>query len=47
MNPVATGVTPDKDEESQMGMRVGHEAMDWKQTTEERKTSQEEDAMDS
>ena len=46
MNPVAMGVTPDKDEESQMGTRAGHKATDRKQTTEERKSSQEEDAMD-
>ena len=46
MNPVAKGVTPDEDEDSQMGTRVGHEVMDWKQTKEERKSSQEEDAMD-
>ena len=46
MNPVAKGVTPDKDEDSQIGTRVGHEATDQKQTTEERKSSQEEDAMD-
>ena len=36
MNPVAMGVTPDKDEESQMGTRAGHEVTDQKQTTEER-----------